>query len=378
MTESKLKLKNISIKGFKSFGPEGQEIPIQDITVLLGANGAGKSNLISFFHMLNFMTTGALQNYIGQSGYANSLLFFGSKETTRIIAELTFSDSLSEDKYKFSLSHAAGDTLIFTEETLYWKNHNSNNPFRVSLDPGLKESGLFEQSKKPNSRIERVIYRLLKNIQVFQFHDTSKEAKVRNAGYINDNEFLRSNGGNLAAFLYAIKNQENGEKYYNKIIRYIRFALPQFDNFVLVPSAQNKNYIMLNWLEKDSDYLFGPHQISDGSLRFMALSTLLLQPPDLLPSVVILDEPELGLHPLAISLLGEMVKTTSRHCQIILATQSTRLIDEFNPEDIIVVERNEKEKCSIFKKLDIDALENWVNTYSMSEIWEKNIIGGKP
>jgi predicted ATPase len=131
-------------------------------------------------------------------------------------------------------------------------------------------------------------------------------------------------------------------------------------------------------MENDSDYLFGPHQISDGSLRFMALATLLLQPPATLPSVIILDEPELGLHPSAISLLAGMVKTASQHCQIILATQSTGLIDEFDANSIVVVDRDEEEKCSIFKKLDEKNLQEWLEKYSLSELWEKNIFGGKP
>ena len=246
------------------------------------------------------------------------------------------------------------------------------------MDPGLKESGLYEYCRKNETKTGWVIFNLLKNCQVFQFHDTSNEARIRNSGYINDVEFLRSDGGNLAAFLYTIKNQKESEKYYNRIVRYIKMAMPQFNDFVLSPSAQNSNYIMLNWLENDSEYLFGPHQISDGSLRFMALTTLLMQPPKFLPSVIILDEPELGLHPSAISLLAGMVKTASQNCQIILATQSTRLIDEFEANDIIVVERNEKEKCSVFKKLNEEVLGNWLDRYSMSELWEKNIIGGRP
>ena len=378
MNSNKLKLKNINLKGFKSINAQGQDIPIGSITILLGANGAGKSNLISFFQMLNHMTTGTLQNYIGKSGSASSLLFFGPKQTTRISAELTFTDSKSEDKYIFSLAHAAGDTLIFTEEMLFWKDHDNPKPFEIPLNPGLKESGLFEQSKKRDARLEKIIFNLLKNCQVFQFHDTSKEAKIRNNGYINDADFLRSNGGNLAAFLYAIKNQKDGDNYYNRIVRYIKLSMPQFNDFMLSPSAQNSNYIMLNWIENDSEYLFGPHQISDGSLRFMALTTLLLQPSKSLPSVIILDEPELGLHPSAISLLAGMVKTASQNCQIILATQSTRLIDEFEANDIVVVERNEKEKCSSFKKLNQEALGDWLERYSMSELWEKNIIGGRP
>lgn len=375
---NKLRLININLKGYKSIDGNGQNIPIGEVTILLGANGAGKSNLVSFFQMLHFITTGALQTYIGKSGYAGSLLYYGSKMTSRLESVITFSDNNSIEKYGFTLSHAAGDTLIFTEETLYWKLKDNPIPFNFSLEPGLKESGLFDYSKKPEAKVALIILNLLKDCQVFQFHDTSKEAKIRNSGYINDADFLRSDAGNLAAFLYSIKNRNDSEKYYNRIVRYIKLAMPQFNDFVLIPSSRNDNYIMLNWLENDSDYLFGPHQISDGSLRFMALATLLLQPPATIPSVLVLDEPELGLHPSAISLLAGMVKTAGQHSQIILATQSTRLIDEFDPSVIVVVDRDKEEKCSNFKKLDAIRLAEWLDKYSMSELWEKNIFGGRP
>ena len=350
MSGNRLKLSNIFLQGYKSISSEGQNIPIDDITIFLGANGAGKSNLVSFFQMLNFITTGSVQKYIGQSGTSDSLLYFGSKKTTRLGAELTFSDNQSTGKYKFTLSHAAGDTLIFDEETITWQKSDNSKPKQITLDPGLKESGLFEYCRNNDSKTAQIVFNLLKSCQIFQFHDTSKEVKIRNSGYIEDANFLRGNGGNLAAFLYAIKNQPNGERYYQRIVRYIKMAMPQFDDFVLNPSTYNNNYIMLNWVE--ADYLFGPHQISDGSLRFMALTALLLQPPKTLPSVIILDEPELGLHPTAISLLAGMVKTASQNCQVILATQSTSLIDEFEADNIVIVERNEEEKSSSFTKLE--------------------------
>jgi len=149
-----------------------------------------------------------------------------------------------------------------------------------------------------------------------------------------------------------MKHQKDGEKYYQRIVRYIKMAMPQFQDFVLEPSPRNENYILLNWLENGSEYLFGPHQISDGSLRFMALATLLLQPPKTLPNVIILDEPELGLHPSAISVLTGMIKAASQNSQIILATQSTHFVDEFEANSIVIVERDDKKRRSVYKKLE--------------------------
>lgn len=374
----RLKLTNIHLNGFKSIDSEGQDIPLGDITILLGANGAGKSNLLSFFKMLNYMTTGALQVYIGKSGFADSLLYYGSKKTSRLQADITFTSLTDRDNYRFTLSHASSDTLIFTDETIVWQDIDNPTPYTIQLDPGAKESGLDKFYKEKNSKTAKVILELLKRCRVFQFHDTSSEAKIRNSGYINDDGYLRSDGGNLAAFLYSMKQQEEGEKYYQRILRYIRMALPQFQDFVLEPSPRNENYILLNWLENGSEYLFGPHQISDGSLRFMALATLLLQPQKTLPNVIILDEPELGLHPAAVSLLTGMIKAASLHSQILLATQSTRFIDDFEASDIVIVERNEARRCSTYRKLDESKLSEWLERYSISELWEKNVIGGRP
>lgn len=369
-----IKLKEIQLKGYKSIGIEGQSIPMKDITVLLGANGAGKSNFVSFFSMLNSLTEDELQNFIGENGTANSLLYYGIKQTKRLETKLIFANKNTEITYKFNLKHAAGDTLIFSEEVINWLQKVNKKPSHIHLSSGRKESDLINRKEKEC----KTILQLLRNCRVFQFHDTSAKSNIRNKGYINDNRFLNSDAGNLAAFLYAMKHKKSGNKYYQRVVRYIRQIMPQFADFELYPSALNENYIILNWKENKSSYLFGAHQISDGSLRFMALATLLLQPPETLPSVMILDEPELGLHPSAISSLAGMVKSASKNCQIVLATQSTRLVDEFETKNIIVVERDIKNDCSIFKELDREALANWVEQYSMSELWEKNVIGGKP
>ncbi len=175
----------------------------------------------------------------------------------------------------------------------------------------------------------------------------------------------------MATFLYAMANKEAWKKHYERIVRHIQVIMPQFGDFVLRPSSLNEDYIRLDWREKGRDYLFGPHQLSDGSLRFMALATLLLQPALTLPKVIILDEPELGLHPVAISSLAGMIRTASVSSQIVLATQSPRLVDEFNIDEVVIVERDEAENRSLFKRLDEKELSEWLERYSLSDLWER-------
>lgn len=380
-----MKLKSLHIKGFKSIDNiEGAAIDFDDITVLLGANGVGKSNLVSFFYMMNHMMTGALQNYIAERGYADAFLFFGSQNTREITAQIKFEDERGIDTYQFRLTHAAGDILIFTEEVLSYHQTGGTKAFNLQLNPAVRESDLIEYVNRPSikeaeRKIAAIILRLLRNCRVFHFHDTSVSARVRGQGYIEDNRYLKSDAGNLAAFLYRLKENSDTAAYYARIVRYIQKVMPQFGDFDLAPSVQNKTYITLNWRDKTNlEHLFGPHQISDGSLRFMCLAALLLQPKESLPSVIILDEPELGLHPSAIAYLSGMIKSASKHKQVIIATQSPRLVDEFDLKDIVVVERDINSHSTKFSRKNPEELSAWLDEYSLSELWEKNVIGGQP
>lgn len=372
----KLKLNEISLAGYKSIGKE-QKVPINDdVTVLIGANGVGKSNIVSFFQMLGYAVSGSLQLYVGEHGFAHSFLHYGTKQTSWLSATMKFSEGNVISSYMFRLSSAANDILIYTEETLSYCNKQYKKPYTLTMDVGNKESQL--KLKLQENKSVNIFYRLLSGCRYFQFHDTSKEAKIKTTGYIGDNRYLRDDAGNLAAFLYGIKNKKGGLPYYNRIIRYIQQVFPQFDDFVMQPTIHNEDYVNLDWKEKDNDNIFGAHQLSDGTIRFMALATLLLQPEDTMPSIIVLDEPELGLHPSAIDILAGMIKKASASAQIVVATQSPRLIDEFDADKIVVVERDNKDKCSTFKKLEETKLKDWLKDYTTSELWDKNVIGGRP
>jgi predicted ATPase len=372
-----LKLKSIELKGFKSVDAKGQTIELGPITVMLGANGAGKSNLISFFKMLNYMTTGGLQQYVAEQGFADSILYFGAKKTSKVSARLNFESEQAKDEYAFVLGRDMTGRLFLQDETVIYHETGRNNPQTCLLGGGVRESQLKEFKDNGNKTCE-VVYHLLAHCRVFQFHDTSVTARIRSEGYIDDGRFLRSDGGNLAAFLLGLRNRDSGKRYYDRIVRRIRLAVPQFDDFDLAPSTENASYVHLNWRETGSDYLFGPHQLSDGSLRFMALTTLFMQPPELRPKVIIADEPELGLHPAAISALAGMVKAVPPETQVILATQSSRLVDEFTADQVMIVERDEKHPRTIFSRLNEPDLREWLERYCLSELWEKNVLGGRP
>jgi predicted ATPase len=163
---------------------------------------------------------------------------------------------------------------------------------------------------------------------------------------------------------------------YQRIVELIRQVAPFFDDFDLAPMPADANSILLNWRDRDSTHLFGPHQLSDGTLRAMALIAILAQPEDELPAVIVLDEPEIGLHPYALEIAAALIKSASVHSTLLLATQSTALVNQFAPEDVVTVTREDAQ--SKFARQNSASLAAWLEDYSIGDLWEKNLIGGTP
>ena len=363
------RLRKLTLKGFKSI--RAIDLELNSLNVLIGANGAGKSNLISFFKMLNEMMARRFQQYIGTSGRAQSLLYFGPKITPQVEARLEFEVVNGIDTYLIRLFHAAGDTLIFAEETLSYLETGRESSRVDKLGAGHQETKISQAVGEENQTAKALKY-LLDRCRVYHFHDTSPTAGVRQSCYIDDNRWLMPDAGNLAALLLRFR-EENGHAAYQQIIGTIRLIAPFFDDFVLEPVS---NRVILNWKEKDSDRVFGPHQFSDGTLRAICLTTLLLQPEIELPKLIVVDEPELGLHPYALNIMADLFSKAALHTQILISTQSSSFLDNFDPEDVITVNREGKE--SKFERLSSEELELWLEEYSLGEVWEKNIIEGGP
>jgi len=367
------KLQRITLRGFKSI--RDLSLPMHSLNVLIGVNGAGKSNLVSFLKMINEMMGGRLQEYIAASGRAQSLLHFGPKVTPQMEATLEFDAENGTDTYMMRLFHAAGDTLVFAEEKLSFLESGRQGPPKVlDLGAGHQETRVRDEADggEPTARVFR---HLLNQCRVFHFHDTSATARVRQYCYVGDDRWLMPDAGNLAAMLHRLRNQEQGPAY-RRILTSIRRIAPFFEDFDLEPTGAGEKDIILNWRQKGSDQVFGPHQLSDGTIRAMALVTLLEQPTDDLPNLIFVDEPELGLHPDAKTIIAGLLKKASHHCQVVVATQSAALLDSFDAEDVVVVERDLKE--SKFRRQDGAALQEWLEEYSLGQLWEKNVLGGGP
>lgn len=363
MALSRDQLSRITISGFKSI--KQCDIKFRKVNVLIGSNGAGKSNFISAFTLLQNILSQNLQVFVAQSGM-NSLFYNGRKVTDEIDFEVYFGNN----SYGFVLIPTDDNRLIFRKE--YFGYHGMwENESNVSR--GSTESQW--QTGAHNNIDEYVIPILEKqNWRVYHFHDTGRSAKVKQEHNISNNKVLMKDAGNLAAFLFRLKN--NFEKSYEEIVRTIQLIAPYFADFVLEPQEGNEEQIVLKWQQKGCEDIFNASQLSDGTLRFICLATLLLQPHELQPATIIVDEPELGLHPYAITIFAEMVRQLSDEKQIIISTQSVEMLNEFDVEDVIVVDRGEE--GSEFKRLNEDELKVWLeDDYALGDLWKKNILGGR-
>ena len=362
-----MKLKKINLKGFKSI--RELDLKLRDLNVMIGSNGAGKSNFISVFKLLNEMVAGNFQNAVTHGGGAETFLHFGEKTTDQIELELRF----GANGYFCVWSPTADGSLFFNrEQGLFWGDYKQD-VHRTPLGAGHKESKLPEAARKAPKGVPGYVMDSLQSWRLYHFHDTSDSAKVKKMGEINDNLFLRSDASNLAAFLFLLRESQTGS-YYEAIRDTIRQVAPFFDEFMLRPDPMAKGKIRLEWREKGSDFPFRASHLSDGTLRFMCLATLLLQPTP--PSTVLIDEPELGLHPYAITVLASLLKSASEKTQVIVSTQSVPLVNQLQPEDILVVDRVKGQ--STFRHLESEEMENWIEDYGLGDLWEKNLLGGRP
>lgn len=371
MNRESQRLKSIEIKGFKSIPFQNPlRLDFGDINILLGANGAGKSNIISFFKMLGFMMSGRLQSFVAEYGTNQKFLSYGPKKTPSMSASLKLESKECEYVYGFSLKAAIPDRLIFASEEIDLVESDDEQPTKNLLQSEFNESALINSSE----RAAAIVRNLLGSCKVYQFSDSSLTSPIRQASAIDSAHYLQGEANNLASFLHYLRN--NYADSYRRITEYVRNVVPQFHDFYLEPVH---GYVSLKWIDNSAnDYVLSADQLSDGSIRFIALATLLLQPKETMPFVIIIDEPELGLHPYAVDQFNEMVKDASRHAQIIVATQSTAIIDGFSADDVTVIEHNPAIQGTVARKLSEQEYKDWLEDYTLSELWNKNIIGGRP
>jgi len=334
-------IRTITVRGFKAIR-ELENLELRPLNVLIGANGAGKSNFLRVFELLRASAEGRVAQYVARAGGAEHLLHFGSKVTQSVSVVVELGEP--GGKLDLELFPSAGDQMMSSQEF---------HP------PGLRTA---------------MTYVTLPRLQLFHFADAGESSPMRKTDEIDNNAFLRGDGSNLASILYLL--QELYPESLRQICRVVRQVAPFFDDFVLQPLALNPRTIRLQWRHRGADDYFFAESLSDGTIRFMALATALFLPPAIRPPVIVLDEPELGLHPAAITLLGALLRKAAVETQVIVSTQSPQLLDEFEPEDVLVMDR--LAGATQVRRLEAEPLDEWLEDYSLGQLWQKNRLGGRP
>ncbi len=369
MTRESSNLKYIKVNGFKSIAK--LDLPMGNINILIGANGAGKTNLISLFTFLSHLSQGKLRNYVETEGGAERFFHFGTKHTHQIKFDL----DVGKNGYHVEFSpNIDDDSLVFCKE--YCTITTSN--LQWLLYPKMGESGFVSGKKADSERVKKYTREYLEKCLVYHFHDTSNHALFKKTNKLVSHHYLEKDAANIAPFLYDLKNCEwGGNESYQQIVSAIQSVAPFFHDFYLEPSgkADDEN-IILRWTHKKHDIPFSANVLSDGTARFICLATLFLQPVSRRQNTIILDEPELGLHPAALDVLADIIRSIAKETQVICSTQSVAFANLFEPEEFIVVD--EEDGVSNFRRLEREPLEHWLKDYGMGDIWSKNLIGGRP
>lgn len=373
-------IESVRVRGFRSLA-DVELAGMPKATVLIGANGSGKSNIIRFFEMTSRMIRSRrLAEFVARNGGASDQLRGGSRQTPRMEAEIALRTDGGLNRYKFALFHAHPDRFLFGEEGFKFDRDDADGIAEwQSLGSGHAEAMIVEaaqsDSRHPrgvNPETARVIANLLRGCSVYQFHDTSDSSNFNVKWDAGDDSILRRHGGNLPAMLRRLEYEDI--RRYEMICRQIGRVLPGFDRFDI---QEYYGKVSLRWKAKWSDKTFGAHLTSDGSLRFFALATLLNLPSEMLPDVVMLDEPELGLHPAAVEIVGGMIQSLAAERQVIVATQSPLLVSAFDLDEIFTLDLHDGETKA--RKLSADDYRVWLEDgFTSGHLWQKNLLGGRP
>lgn len=323
----------IEIAGYKSI--KNARIEFGSVNILNGSNGAGKSNFLSFLEFVNSVYERRLHQYVAMRGGEDKMLYECGKGTQSISAKIKF----DTHSYLFEVTKT-GFGFVFTKDGLLDDRDPGTNK-SVDVSNGRREADIKLLSSVPR---EYGLHGHFSNFRKYHFQETGGNSPFNRLSHIqNDVYFLYGKGENLGAFLFNTRKWDSSA--YKVIVMTIQSTVPYFADFYFEPNAGG--YTALQWQSKYSSTIYGVSDLSGGTLRFMAMAALFLQPK--LPSVIIIDEPELGLHSFAVSKLAEMIKyAADKNTQVIVATQSEELPSYFEPKDMITVDQYNGE--SVFRR----------------------------
>lgn len=341
-------IKSVSIENFKSI-KNLKELELENINILIGPHGSGKSNFLFFFEMVGKFTECSFQHYVIEQGGAKALTNNSTTPSPNIQGKITF----QEGEYTFTLSPDKDNCLTFAKEKIvFYKDQKTWTPTKDTENETYES---FLRQKRSNELFVKQLSQTFQTYRVYNFNDTSFSAKVRKPCNINDNRYFRTNGENLVAILYLMKKRYRAN--YDRLLYLFQYVLPSFDDFKFIINDKNPEFIRLQWKTKNTNYMDIAY-MPDGCLKILCLLTLFLQPTDFMPKTLFIDNLDTGISPRIIKMITMLIKEISSNTQIIAVAYSPEIINIFKHDCIITTEF--KKGQSHFKRLDSSHLTNWL------------------
>jgi predicted ATPase len=394
--EGKRTIEKIRLRNILSFGDKGEEIELQPLNVLIGQNASGKSNFIDIFKLLRSLPQDkGLANFISKSGGISEWIWKGQKSKKPDFSEIEVNlpakiTLVSKDKlqksiakdvtYKIRLKESAQRLAILDEEI--YRNNKSlrliisrykNFPEESLLSSFMSviESDQFrgEKRNQPSNILFFYLRQRFLHINIFDNFQTNRSSEIRTP-QIPDapNDFLEEDGSNLALVLNDL---EHGGDTKDKIVFYLKKFNPRIKDYsIRILGGTVQLFVREEGLEKPISAM----RLSDGTLRYLCLLAILCHPEP--PPLICLEEPEVGLHPDILPTIAELLIDASSRTQLIVTTHSDILVSALSdvPEAVLVCEADED--GTHFKRLDKENLKEWLDEYSLGEVWLRGGIGG--
>lgn len=391
-------IRHLKVSGLLSFGPKGIDLPMRNLNVLIGPNGSGKSNFIEVLNVLRHAPV-RLDSPIMTGGGVQEWLWKGScddppcaKISVEVVGNLM--DQSCGFCHSLEFGQAGDQVMVRSESVTYGKSSDAagdaaefyslKNGHAMVQDgqlpgqrPRMREIesskldsrvSILSQMKDPDRyRVFDFLQRAYSGIHIYREWTFGPASRMRSSQALSSaTDSIGRGGENVFAVVASMKRPER-----NRLVDELRTLYDEIVDVRVGPTAGNGLRL---FIEEKGGMEISSERLSDGTLRFLFLLAILLQPEP--PPLIVIEEPELGLHPDVIPRIAALLVEASQRTQLVVTTHSRMLIDALgeDPECVVVCEKHDGE--STFERLDGERMAAWLENYSLGDLWSKGEIGG--
>lgn len=350
----------LSVDGFRRLCGVNIDFKDRPLCVMIGANGSGKTSVLEVMSLLAASAQGKLGDRISELGGIGAVLTAGRSEMS---FQLTAGSGAGPLQYDLSIETSGIGYSLKAEGLAHIGRGTITLRAKVVSETGLSDArSLLKPAADFRERLASSAY--------YHMLDVGPRSQVRLPQPMRPAKLPGKNGEDLVTCLYDMRETEPDA--FETVEDSLRAAFPGFVQLTFPPVAAGT--LAMIWRDRNFPTGFYSHQLSEGMLRFLWLATLLQS--SALPEVVLLDEPEVSLHPELLNLLAHQLREAAQRSQIIVATHSDRLVRFLKPEEVLVADLTEEGLAKLTWADSLD-LEKWLDEYTLDEVWGIGRLGGR-